>query len=220
MSMENGSEGSTQNVEGQQVNIEEMQAQLAELTAKLDQESKSKERILAESKKYKEGYQAYKAEKDAIAAEKAKADEEKLREKGQFDILLKQREERLKELESQLTEVSGKLEAKDEAIVNFRKAAAFERELGGKLKKDSYWSHVDFGNIAVNPDTNQIDSHSLSKVAEEFRNNFKELIDYGNNANLPNSSASGTSGSKLTLDQWKALPLADRKKRMKDVVKK
>jgi len=212
------SEGLTTNVEGQgttELNAETLQSKLAELTATLEAEKASKDRILAESKKYKEGYQTFKAEKDEIAKMQAQANEEKLREKGQYDVLLKQREERLKELESELNNYKGEVQSRDEAILNFKKAAAFEKQLGGKLKKDAYWNHVDFDNIAIDPATGKIDSHSLVKVTESFKNDFNELVDYGNIGNLPNGTAQGS--SKLTVEQWKKLPLADQRKRMGDV---
>ena len=203
------------NVEGQELNLQELQNQLATIEANLEAEKASKERILAESKKYKEGYQTFKAEKDEAANLSAKMAEEKLREKGQYDVLLKQREERLTEMESELNSYKGEVESRDEAILNFRKAAAFEKQVGGKLKKDAYWSHVDFDSIAINPDNGQIDNQSLSKVVDTFTSDFKELIDYGNIGNLPNSTPAGSGA--LTVEQWKALPLADRKKRMRDV---
>lgn len=216
MSTEQSSEGLTNDVEGQkELTVEDLQSKMQELTATLEAEKSSKERILAESKKYKEGYQNFKAEKEEIARLKAQADEEKLREKGQYDVLLKQREERLKELESELNSYKSEVQSRDEAILNFKKAAAFEKELGGKLKKDAYWSHVDFESIAIDPNTGKIDSHSLNKVAESFKSDFNELVDYGNIGNLPNSNPQGS--GKLTYAQWQKLPLKERKQRMKDV---
>lgn len=204
-----------QAVEGQnnQPNLEE---RLKELESRLESEMKSKERILEESKKYKEGYQSFKAEKEQLDAQKAKEEEERLREQGQYNILLEQREAQLKELESQIGDLSSKLENKDTTINNFKKAVAFERALGGKIKNEKYWSLVDFDKIAINPNTGSIDNTSLKNNVESFLSDHKELVDFGNAANLPNGGHSG--GSKyLTVDQWKALPLKERKKRMKDV---
>jgi len=216
MSTDQTGEPQNTNVEGQEtVNLEQVQAQLAEMQANLEAEKASKDRILAESKKYKEGYQTFKAEKEEIAKMRAQAEEDKLREKGQYDVLLKQREEKLKELEDEMAGYKSEINSRDEAILNFRKAAAFEKQVGGKLKKDAYWNHVDFDKIAIDPATGDIDTHSLSSVVENFTSDFKELIDYGPIGNLPNGTATGS--GKLTVDQWKALPLDERKKRMRDV---
>lgn len=190
-----------------------------ELKAQLESERKSKERILEESKKYKEGFQTFKQKQEEEDKAKAHREEERLKKEGQFNVLLEQRESRINELEEKLNATAKEVESRDTAIVNFKKAGAFERELGGKLKKDAYWNHVDFESIAVNPDTGRIDSHSVKKAADKFLTDFKELVDFGNPANLPNGTASGSAG-KLTVEQWKQLPLKERKSRMKDVVHK
>jgi DNA repair exonuclease SbcCD ATPase subunit len=193
-------------------NVEET---LKKLQADLEAERKSKERILEESKKYKEGYQTFKQKEEETKKQQQEREEARLKKEGQFNVLLEQRESTIKELEEQLNSIKNELGSRDQAITNFRKAAAFEKEIGGKLKKDSYWSHVDFDKIAINPETGEIDTHSLSTEANRFSEEFKELIDFGNVANLPNSSASGKGA--LSYEQWKRLPLAERKKRMKDV---
>lgn len=213
------SEHSNQNAEVHEnpANSEDLAKKLEELTATLDAERKSKERILEESKKYKEGFQTFKSkEEEARRAEKAK-EEERLKKEGQFSTLLEQREQRIKELEEDLSSTKSEVNNRDTAITNFRKAAAFERSIGGKMKKEAYWNHVDFDAIALNPETGEIDPHSLRKAADGFIEDYKELVDFGNKANLPNGTPSGSSG-KLTHEQWKKLSLADRKKRMKDVI--
>ena len=46
----------------------------------------------------------------------------------------------------------------------------------------------------------------------------KELVDFGSTANLPNGTPAGSAKGKITYEQWKKLPLAEQKKRMKDVI--
>jgi len=213
----NVDQNSTSNDENP-VNLEELNAKLESLTASLESEKKSKERILEESKRYKEGYQNFKAKEEEASKAVAKKEEERLIKEGQFSTLLEQREARIKELEGTLENTSKEVKNRDTAITNFRKAAAFERALGGKMKKEAYWNHVDFDKIALNPETGEIDSHSLRKSADGFIESFKELVDFGNAANLPNGTPSGTSG-KLTYEQWQKLPsTAEKRKRMKDIV--
>lgn len=213
------SEGDTNtNDEGQsQATLEEVQAQIASLTEALESEKKSKERILEESKKYKEGYQSFKSEKEELAKKKKEEEEARLIKEGQFQTIIEQRESRISELEESLGSLKSEVESRDTAIVNFKKAAAFERALGGKMKRDAYWSHVDFDKIAVNPESGKIDEASLKATADGFLEEYKELVDFGNAANLPNGTPKGGTG-KLTHEQWKKLPLAERRKRMKDVV--
>jgi soluble cytochrome b562 len=210
------SEGSNQNAEGQPtLTLEELQSQIATLNSSLETEKKSKERILEESKKYKEGYQSFKSKQDELDAANAKREEERLIKEGQFSTIIEQREAQISKLSESLEGLQSEVTARDTAIGNFKKAAAFERAIGGKMKKDAYWSHVDFDKIATNPETGAIDALSLEQVANSFTEDFKELVDYGKVANMPNGTPRGS--GKLTYDQWKALPLADRKKRMNDV---
>ena len=197
-------------------NLEELTAQLGQLTASLDSEKASKERILEESKRYKDGYQSYKAKEEEVTKANTKKEEERLIKEGQFSTIIEQREARIKELESTLETTASEVKNRDTAITNFRKAAAFERALGGKMKKEAYWDHVDFDKIAINPENGSIDVASLRTVADSFIDGFKELVDFGNSANLPNETATGASG-RLSYEQWQKLPLAEKKKRMKDV---
>lgn len=207
------SSNSTENSES----LEKLQTQLTELTSKLESEKSTNERLLEESKKYKDHYQEVKSKQAEVESQKAVAEEERLRKEGNFQILLEQKEKRLKELEDQLTGEAEKVKVRDTAISNFKKAQAFERELGGKIKKQDYWKHVDFDSIALNPETGAVDMDSLASVAQSFVKDYKELIDFGAAGNLPNGSANGSGSKTLTYEQWKKLPLKERKLRMKDV---
>lgn len=212
------SEHSNQNAEGQEnpVNLDELSSKLNELTSQLEAEKASKERILEESKKYKEGFQTYKAKEEEARKTQQQKEEERLKKEGQYSTLLEQRDQTIKELEEDLNKYRSEVNNRDKAITNFRKAAAFERAIGGKMKKEAYWNHVDFEQIALNPDTGEVDPGSLRKAADGFIEDYKELVDFGNKANLPNGTPSGS--GKLTYEQWQKLPLADKKKRMKDIV--
>lgn len=218
--MSDQNEGSNNSGEGQNQDNNSNSSTLTveELQAQLEAERKSKERILEESKKYKEGYQQFKSKADEAEKRKAAEEEERLKKQGNFETLLSQREQRIKDLEESLDKTKNEVKTRDDAIVNFKKAAAFERALGGKLRKESYWTHVDFGKIAINPNDGSIDSQSLKGAVDTFLKDHKELVNFGNNANLPNHTGAGGSGGKLTKEQWKKLPLAERKKRMKDVI--
>ena len=219
MSNQVKNEGSNNTSEGKEnhVNVEELSNKLNELTQALEAEKKSKERILNESKEYKEKFQAYKSKEEELNQQRAKEEEERLREQGQFKTLLEQRERELEQLRGSLDETKNEAQSYKESIQNLKKASAFEREIGGKLKKDSYWTHVDFSRIALNPETGEIDRGSLKETADSFLKEYKELVAFPSGGNLPNGTPNGSSG-KLTYEQWKKLPLKDRKLRMKDVV--
>lgn len=204
--------------DNQNIDLAELNAKFNELQSQLEAERKSKERILTESKEYKEKYQAFKSKEDEYKAQQAKAEEDRLRQQGEYKTLLEQREKELATLRESLENTSSEVESYKKSMTNLRKASAFERELGGKLKKDSYWSHVNFDQIALDPETGEVDRGTLKEVANNFVKEYRELVDFPTHGNLPNGTPSGSKG-KLTYEQWKALPLKDRKKRMRDVVK-
>ena len=214
----NGEPQTTPEVEPME-NLEELNAKLNALAETLEAERKSKARILDESKDYKSKLQAIKAKEDEQLSHKAQLEEDRLKKEGQFQVLLEQRDKTIAELNSTLEDTNSRLSHKEESILNLRKASAFEREIGGKLKKDGYWNHVDFKAIALNPDTGEIDKESLRNVADNFVKEYKELVNFGANGNFPNGAPNGKQGSKLSYEQWKKLPLAERKTRMGDVIR-
>lgn len=190
--------------------------QFEALQEQLVKANSTNERLLNQYKEVKGKYQSYKSkEEEAMQAQK-EMEEERLRKEGNFQVLLEQREHRIKELEENLSHTKQELGNKEDSILNLRKASAFERELGGKLKNNKYWNMVDFNEIAINPESGEIDKDSLKAYAGDFVKSHKELVDFGAAGNLPNGSHNGASGM-LTYEQWQTLPLAERKKRMKDV---
>lgn len=201
----------------QNIDLAELNAKFNELQAQLEAERKSKERILNESREYKEKYQAFKSKEEEFKTQQTKAEEDRLRQQGEYKTLLEQREKELAMLRESLDTTSSEVESYKRSMTNLRKASAFERELGGKLKKDSYWSHVNFDQIALDPESGEIDRGTLKEVANNFIKEYRELVDFPTNGNLPNGTPNGGKG-RLTYEQWKALPLTDRKKRMRDVV--
>ena len=211
--MSTQNEGSNNPGEGQDPNENLTVEQLRE---QLKAEKASKDRILEESKKYKTEFQKLKGVQDEADKARQKDDEEKLKKQGQYQTLLDQRDGKIKELEDRLNKADETVKGRDKAIANFKKAAAFERALNGKIRQESYWAHVDFDKIAVNPQTGEIDAQSLKKAADDFIGKHKELIDFGAGGNLPNNTPGGS--GRLTREQWKKLPLKERKARMKDVM--
>lgn len=203
--------------DNQNIDLAELNAKFNELQAQLEAERKSKERILNESREYKEKYQAFKSKEEEFKTQQTKAEEDRLRQQGEYKTLLEQREKELAMLRESLDTTSSEVESYKRSMTNLRKASAFERELGGKLKKDSYWSHVNFDQIALDPESGEIDRGTLKEVANNFIKEYRELVDFPTNGNLPNGTPNGGKG-RLTYEQWKALPLKDRQKRMRDVV--
>jgi len=219
MSNQSGSEGLNSNSEGKSndINVEDLSNKLKELTQALENEKKSKERILNESKTWKEKAQTFQSKEEEIEKKRQMDEEARLVEQGQFKTLLEQREKELQALKDSLEESVSETNSYKKSIDNLKKASAFERAIGGKLKKDAYWNHVDFDSIVKNPETGEIDPASLKDTADSFLKEYKELVQFPNGGYMPNGTPAGSKG-RLTHEQWKKLPLAERKKRMKDVV--
>lgn len=174
-------------------------------------------RVLDQKKKSDDTIASLKEEIQKLSEFKEQSDrlqEEKLKEEGNWKALLEQREKKLEEYRSKFEEVNSRNEAYEKDISDMIKINAFRTAIGGNLKKDDYYSFVDTSKIAINPETGAIDTESLNEYANEFTNNFKELIDF-NSSKLPNSAPKGN-GS-LTYEQWLKLPLAEKRKRQKDV---
>ena len=202
-----GNQGSTEITREQ---FEALQEQLVKATS-------TNERLLNQYKDAKGKLQGFKQKEEEALTLQKQQEEERLRKEGNLQVLLDQRDEQIKMLQSDLSTVKEELGNKDESILNLKKASAFEKQIGGKIKNGKYWNLVDFNSIAVNPETGEIDKDSLAQYAGEFVKDHQALVDFGSTGNLPNSGHNGTSGTSLTYDQWRSLPLAERKKRMKDV---
>lgn len=144
----------------------------------------------------------------------AKAEEAKLREEGNWTKLLEQREEKISSLSEQLQKINEENDSYKKNLDDMIKLNAFQSALGGRLKKDEYFSFVDTDKIVINPETREIDRDSLSKYANEFTNSFKELIEFSS-AKLPDGAPKGSSS--LTLDEWRKLPYKEKIKRQVDV---
>lgn len=141
-------------------------------------------------------------------------EEAKLKEEGNWTKLLEQREEKIKSLNEQMQSLNEENSKYKKNLDDMIKLNAFTNAIDGKLKKQEYYNFIDTDRIVINPETGTIDEDSLSKYANEFTNSFKELISF-NNSKLPNDAPGGS--QKLTYEEWRNLPLEEKKKRQGDV---
>lgn len=177
----------------------------------LDQRKKDQEKLTELQGKLNE-LSEFKAN---VEKEAQTVQEEKLKNEGNWKALVEQRDNKIREYEAKLSDLNNKVENYDKNINDMIKLSAFDRALGGKLKKDEYYSFVNTDKIVINPETNQVDMDVLKQYANEFQNNHKELIDY-DTRKLPGDAP--TKSGKLTREEWLKLPLADKKKRLREVM--
>ena len=144
-------------------------------------------------------------------------EESKLKESGDFKQLLEQRDATLNEIRTELDATRNENLSYKENIDDMIKLNAFTTALGGNLKKAAYLKFVDTDRIVINPETGAVDDASLKTYANDFQNDFKELIDFSA-SKIPNGAPSA--GSSLTYEEWLTLPIKERKARQKEVMNK
>lgn len=154
-----------------------------------------------------------------IAKKEAELAEQKLKDEGNWKALLEAREARAAKLEEQVKTLAEVNKGYEDKFTNAVKLNAFKDAIGGTLRKNEYYSFVDTSKIALDPETGVVDDKSLKLYANDFVNQFKELIAFKNPAKLPNE-AGDHSATGISYDEWVKLAQtnpSEAKKRIKDV---
>jgi len=168
----------------------------------------SHSKLLNEHKRGREKLNAANSELEAFKAKEREREEADLAKRGEHEKIIATHKERIIELE---TNESNHKKREIEA----KKFNAFFKGLEGEVD-EKYWSLIDVSEINVNPETNEVDSLSVANTVERFKNEYSPIIQGRNVPNLPNAAPIGNTGT-LTIEQWKLLPLSERKTRMKEV---
>lgn len=127
------------------------------------------------------------------AKEKA-ANDEKLRQQGEYQKLIEDREK-------QLAEANTKVSAYETQIDSARKLSAFQKAAGDI---DSKWLNlVDINKIAFKPDTKEVDEFSVKTAVDNFKKQWPEAI-RRNNSSLPSPDMPNGISS-ITESEWKKL---------------
>ena len=144
-------------------------------------------KLLDEKKKIQARLEAFEAEKKAKEEEEAKR-------KGDFETLLRTREEENQTLKAQL-------KAKEELEVKRRKLAAVLDSIGGEVEP-KWFSLIDTSQVVVNPDTGEVDQMTVTKAVENLRKTWPEMIKNPNPARLPADAPKGNTAGKISRDEW------------------
>ena len=128
--------------------------------------------------------------------EKAQKDkeEELARKRGDFDTILKTREERIKELEADA-------EANKRHKQDVKKLSAFLKSAGDVEEK--WMGLIQIGDIAVNPDTGEVDQMSVSKAVDSFKKTWPEAFKKPG-VRIPTEAPNGAPDM-ITESAWKKL---------------
>jgi len=161
-----------------------------------DQENPSgmPEENLVGSAQEKENVVAYETYQKTLAQEKAakeklreyearfkEMEEKKLHEDGEFQKIANLKAEEAEKWRSKASELK-----KD--ITDTYKLNAFFNKLDGKLKNNEYISFVDLENIAIDPETRQVEQSSVEKVVSSFMEKHSHLVDIKKSSGLPSDA--------------------------------
>jgi threonine dehydrogenase-like Zn-dependent dehydrogenase len=139
------------------------------------------------------------AQLDQLLREKTEREEADARKRGDFEALLKAREEELAKERTARQELS-------ERITTGRKLNAVIEALGGNI--DQKWLRlIDTDEVAVNPETGEVDAMTVARAAESLKKQWPEMI--RKTVTLPASAPVGNQGGTISRADWLKLSSKD-----------
>lgn len=171
----------------------------------------SHQKLLDQLKKTKEKEKEMAEKLKSFEDRDREANEIKLKETGEYKKILENRDKEIEALKNQA-------ESFKKNLYNGAKLQAVVDKLPGKIKNKDYLSFIDIDKVAIDPETNHIDEKTVDEVVSEFTKFHSSLMELGGKVKLPNDSSKNDSAS-LSYQEWLALPLAEKNKRIKDVKK-
>jgi len=167
----------------------------------------NEKKILAEkAKKQEEDLAAYRAKE-------AEIEKKKLEDQGEYQKILKNKEEEVLTLKQ-------KLELRDKEDTDRKKLSACLKSVGVNLHS-KFYSLIDFEEVAVNPETGEIDESSVKKVVDQFKTNFPEVVQAskGTGPKTDNTAPHSSANSgKIARSEWLKLPAKEMKKYRMDQI--
>lgn len=162
-----------------------------------------------EVKKEREKRRELESKLNEILEGQKKVEEEKLKEQGEYKKLLQSREEELKMLKNKTLEY-------EQTLTNGQKMSEFMSKLPGKIKRKEYYSFIPVDEIVIDPETGTVDERTLDTAVNSFLENHRDLLDIRKGNSIPHDA--GQPKSSLTMEQWKSLPIAEKRKRYNEVM--
>lgn len=157
----------SEEVKNQEPQVEESQPEVVPY--------ESHRKLLDEKKKERENNKALQAELEKYRKAEESRQQVELEEKGEYSKILDQYKSKIGELE-------GALENHQASKVSDKKKQAFLSALPGSLKNEKYLSFADLNDVAVNPDTGEVDPLGLKSAIDSF------VSEHGSLLNAPKSS--------------------------------
>lgn len=175
----------------------------AEQTVKYE----SFEKLLNQHKGSKAENAALKEEVAAIKAAEQERKERELAEQGEWKKIVELKEAEAEKLRREVEAERTKTRSATEVLDNAQKLQAVCDKLPGRVKNNRYLSYIDIEQVALNPETGEIDEASVQTVANSFMEEYgKDLVDTSHIGRLPADHASKTKALHTT---YRDLPLKD-----------
>lgn len=137
------------------------------------------------------------AQLESFLAKEKEREEADARKRGDYESLLKAREEELAKERSQRQELADR-------ITHGLKLNSVIDALGGNVDQ-KWFKLIDTTEVAVNPETGDIDQMTVARVAESLKKQWPEMI--RSSAKFPSAAPQGLRGGpgKITESEWKSL---------------
>lgn len=162
-------------------------------------------KLLDEKKRVQEENRALAEKLTALDQEKARQAKEELERQGNFQKLLEQERAEKKKLED---EHKGLLDGLNSA----RKRSAVLRHINGKVPESVVQKMLDVDGVALAEDGSVVED-TAKLVAQEFERNHPYLVQRDKNGGgLPGGAASHGGTSKISYQDWCALPSSKEQK--------
>lgn len=149
------------------------------------------QKVLSEKKKT--------AERLAVLeAEKAAREKQEMEAKGEYQKLIELEKKRA-------DEALAKVSAFEEQMTQGKKLRALLNALGGQVD-DKFLGFLPIDQIALDPETKEVNLTSVASVAEQIKKQYPEFIKNPNAPRLPNMAPQGNEAGKISEAEWKKLP--------------
>lgn len=137
------------------------------------------------------------AQLEALASKEREREEADARKRGDYEALLKAREEELAKERAARQEL-------DQRITHGMKLNMVIDALGGQVDQ-KWFKLIDTDEVAVNPETGEIDKMTVARVAESLKRQWPEMIQKA--GKFPAAAPQGLNGGpgKITESEWKSL---------------
>ena len=164
-----------------------------------------------------------KAVDQRLAEQAAKLAEYEAKEAAEKEAALireKKFEEALALKEEKLLSTTQRLADLETDVRDAQKLQAVLSKLPGRIKQEAYYNLIDLSQVAYDPTTGAIDHDSVEQVASNFTKVYgADVLERPSQGKLPADAPMG-SKTALSVEEWRKLPLKERKERMGEVYRK